>query len=186
MACCLKSFYYLCIQVKPLVIGMEKCLLSMVAIALVLMGCATQQERAARRELVRKAVAEAVATRRLHIDITSMNTMRYGSRVVTPDFFLELRGDTLRSYLPYLGQAHQAPMMSPSQGLNFETRMLHVTESHPKAQLTRFEIDVKTKEDIYVYVVEVYDTGKSYIHVRSQNRDPISFDGEASPFSNNE
>ena len=154
---------------------------SIVLAALAFIGCATQQERAAQRELVKKAVAEGVAKRQLHIDITSMNTMRYGSRVVTPDFFLELRGDTLRSYLPYLGQAYQAPMASPPKGLNFETRMRAVKESHPKAHLTRMEIDVKTNEDTYWYVVEVYDTGKAYIHVRSQNRDPISFDGEVVP-----
>ena len=36
-----------------------------------------------------------------------MSTLRYGSRTVTPDFYLELRGDTQQSYLPYLGQARQ-------------------------------------------------------------------------------
>ena len=160
---------------------MKKCLLSMVAIALVLMGCATQQERAARRELVRKAVAEAVAMRKMHIDISSMSTLRYGSKVVTPDFFLELRGDTLRSYLPYLGQAYQAPVGTPAQGLNFDAPILGLRESHPKTHLSHLEIDVKSKEDTYLYVVELYDTGKADIHVRSLHRDPISFSGDFIP-----
>lgn len=86
-----------------------------------IMGCATLQEREERKERMRMAVAETVETKQMHIDITSMNTMRYGSRTVTPDFFLELKGDTVISHLPYFGQLYQAPMMSPSQGLNFET-----------------------------------------------------------------
>ena len=142
------------------------------------MGYATQQEKAERRELMRKAVTEAVAKKEMRIEIISMNAMRYGNRNVSADFFLELHGDSVRSYLPYLGVAHQAPMMSPGIGLNFDTRAISIKESHPKADLSRLEIDLRTSEDRYLYAVELYDSGKAYIHVSSQNRDPISFDGE--------
>ena len=134
-----------------------------------------------RRELTKKerrqvAVLGAIATKRWHIDISSMSTMRYGSRTVTSDFYLELQGDTLRSYLPYLGQA-QMPTMSPSIGLNFEEPMLTYKESRPKSKYTQIDIDVRTREDSYHYVIEIYDNGQAYIRVRSMNRDPISFDG---------
>ena len=145
---------------------------------LVLMSCATQQERAERREIMKKAVVESLAKRQMHIDIISMNTMRYGTRTVASDFFLELHGDSLRSYLPYLGQAHQAPMLSPAQGLNFDERIQNIKESHSKAGLSRLEIGVRTQEDRYQYTIELHESGKAYIHVQSQHRDPISFDGE--------
>lgn len=142
-----------------------------------MVGCATQQERAEQREKRRQAVAEAIATRRLHIDVSMMNTLRYGTKSVTPDFFLELRGDTLCSYLPYLGQAFQSSMMSPSIGLNFEEPIRRYTESRPKPNKTRLEMDVKTQEDTYHYLIDVYDTGEAQLQVRSVNRDPVSFDG---------
>lgn len=125
----------------------------------------------------RKAVAEAIAKRQLHIDITSMNTMRYGARTVTSDFYLEVRGDTLRSYLPYLGQAYQAPYASPSIGLNFETPLLTYQESRNKKDCTQLEMTAKTQEDVYQYKIDIYDTGEAFIHVASQHRDPISFTG---------
>ena len=149
-----------------------------------IMGCATLQEREERKERMRMAMAEAVEAKRMHIDITSMNTMRYGSRTVTPDFFLELKGDTVRSYLPYFGQAYQAPMMSPSQGLNFETIAKSIRVAKTKKDVSRIEIEMKTDEDTYSYVIELYDSGKAYIHVRSQHRDPISFDGDFVPKEN--
>ena len=130
-----------------------------------------------KKERKQLAVANAVADRQWHIDIQSMNTMRYGSRTVTTDFFLELRGDTLRSYLPYLGQAQVSPSLSPSIGLNFEERIILYKESRPKSKYTQIDIDVKTHEDSYHYVVELYDSGSASIRVRSLNRDPISFDG---------
>ena len=148
---------------------------------LMIVGCATQQERAERRAKMRLAIAEAVASRQLHIDISSMSTLRYGSRTVSSDFFLELRGDTLCSFLPYWGQAYQAPVESPSIGLNFEMPILRYSESRPKANKTQLELDVKTQEDTYHYLIDLYDTGEAYIRVRSINRDPISFDGNFAP-----
>ena len=126
----------------------------------------------------RDSPSEAVATKQWRIDINSMNTMRYGARTVTPDFYLELRGDTLHSYLPYLGQAQVSPTLSPSIGLNFETQVLRYKQSMPKSKkYTQIDIDVRTREDSYHYMIQLYDTGGATIYVRSLNRDPISFDG---------
>ena len=148
-----------------------------VLILLLLAGCATQQERAARKARERQAVAEALASKHLHIDVWSMSPMRYPSRTVTPDFFLELNGDMLRSYLPYLGRAYQASIGTPSIGLDFESRVLRYSESRPKSNCQRIELDVKTDEDTHHYMIDVYDSGEAHISVRSLNRDPISFVG---------
>ena len=122
--------------------------------------------------------SDAIAAKQWRIDIRSMNTMRYGSRTVTPDFYLELRGDTLHSYLPYLGQARVSPTLSPSIGLNFEAPVLSYKESKPKSsKYTQIDIDVRTREDSYHYMIHIYDSGEATIRVRSLNRDPISFDG---------
>ena len=130
------------------------------------------------RDSPSEAVAKAIAAKQWRIDINSMNTMRYGARTVTPDFYLELRGDTLHSYLPYLGQAQVSPMLSPSIGLNFETQVLRYKQSMPKSKkYTQIDIDVRTREDSYHYMIQFYDTGGATIYVRSLNRDPISFDG---------
>ena len=130
-----------------------------------------------KKERKQVAVLGAIATKRWHIDISSMNTMRYGSSTVTTDFYLELRGDTLRSYLPYLGDA-QTPTLSPAIGLNFEEPVLNYKESKSNSnKYTQIDIDVKTREDSYHYVIEIYDNGQAYIRVRSMKRDPISFDG---------
>ena len=148
---------------------------------LVMAGCATQQERAEQRAKMRLAVAEAVASKRMHIDIRNMHTLRYGSRLVSSGFFLELRGDTLCSYLPYFGQAYQSPMGTPSIGLNFERPIQRYAEKRAKANKTQLELDVRTQEDNYHYQIDLYDSGDAYVRVRSLNRDPVSFDGTLAP-----
>ena len=149
------------------------------AVAVLLMlSCATTQEQAERRAMTWKAVSESVEQHQWHIDITTMQTLRYGARTVTPDFYLELRGDTVHSYLPYLGQAHQAPMMQPGQGLNFEAPVQHYQQRQTKAGCTQIDFDARTQEDLYHYTVDMFETGKASIRVHSQYRDPISFDGD--------
>jgi hypothetical protein len=156
---------------------MKQIIFCLVTVAVMVASCVTQQEKAERKAQIQKAVTEAIASRKLHIDIKSMNTLRYGVKTVTPDFFMELRGDTLQSYLPYMGQAHTAPMVSPPQGLNFEERVHNYLVSKLKAGRTQIELDVKSEEDSYHYFIDVYDTGDTYIYVKPLNRDPISFDG---------
>lgn len=129
-----------------------------------------------KKERKQVAVLGAIAAKRWHIDIHTMNSMRYGARTVTPDFFLELRGDTLQSNLPYLGQV-QVSQLSPSIGLNFEELVRQYKQSRPKPKYTQLDIDVRTREDSYHYVIEIYDSGEASIRVRGQHRDPISFDG---------
>lgn len=134
-----------------------------------------------RTEKGKGSVAVAIAERHWRIDINTMNTMRYGSRTVTPDFYLELRGDTLRSYLPYLGQAQVSTTLAPAIGLNFEEVVMRYWLNKPKSKkYIQLYIDARTREDTYHFVIDVYDDGKAFIRVRSQNRDPISFDGTLS------
>lgn len=141
-------------------------------------ACATSQQRAEQQEQRAAKMAEAIAQRQLRIEITGMNTQRYGSKIVTPDFFLELCGDTLISYLPYLGQVRfSATYGSPSQGLNFTAPIEQLEESRNRRGMTRLEMLVKSDEDHYIYRVDVWPDGHAFIHVRSQYRDPISFDG---------
>jgi hypothetical protein len=69
-------------------------------------------------------------------------------------------------------------MLSPAIGLNFEESVLSYKESKPKSnKYTQIDIDVRTREDSYHYMIEIYDSGEAMIRVRSMNRDPISFDG---------
>ena len=145
---------------------------------LFLFGCATSQQRAEQKALTRQMVTEALAKHQWRIGISMMNTLRYGARSVTLDFFLELRGDTLRSYLPYLGQAYQAPLLGSGQGLNFEAPLLNYQEKLLKGEGRQIDLDVKTQEDQYHYTIEMFTTGKASIRVNSIHRDPISFDGD--------
>ena len=148
-----------------------------VSLTLLAMSCATSQRLAEQNAATQKAVTEALTDKHLRIKVHSMSPFRYASRTVSYGFFLEIKGDTLESCLPYMGQVYQAAAFS-SENLNFEAPIVSYHESRPKKNMTRIELEVKAREDNYHYLLEIYDTGTAYIRVRCQNRDSISFDGD--------
>ena len=158
---------------------MKSFTMSILLMAGVLASCGVQQKAVATKQAETTETADLDT---LRIDIHNMSTLRYGARTVTPDFFLELRGDSLISYLPYMGQSHGAALTSyPAQGLNFETRIMNYQRNWPKPHMKRIELDAKTQEDTYHYIIEVYDSGAANIRVRSMYKDPVGFDGESVP-----
>ena len=148
-----------------------------VVIALLTWGCASSQSSAEHAAETKKAVTEALANRQLHINVRSMNPVRYASRTLSYGFYLEIKGDKLVSCLPYMGQVYQTATFS-SENLNFEAPIISYHETRPKKGLTRIELAVRTKEDIYHYQLDINDSGTAYIRVRGQSRDSISFDGD--------
>ena len=74
-----------------------------------LSGCATAEERAARAAEQALKVKTALTQRRYKIDVNRMYPMNGNSRNVSYGYSVEVRNDTLISYLPYFGRAYNVP-----------------------------------------------------------------------------
>ena len=159
---------------------MKKHLIStvMALTALVMIvGCATAEERAARAAEQAKAVKAALQERNYQIAVNRMYPSRGASKSLSYGYSVEVRNDSLISYLPYFGRAYDVPY-GGGNGLNFSAPIRNYQESQPKSNLRHIEIDVKNDEDIYLYTLDIFDNGSTDINVRSRQREPISFSGE--------
>ncbi len=147
-------------------------------LALVMLcSCATPAERAARAAEQAVLVKKALAERNYKIGVDFMYPMKGGSKRVSYGYSVEVRNDSLISYLPYFGQAYSLPY-GGGKGLNFSERIDSYQESQNKNGQQRIEISVKNDEDIYLYLIEVFENGNSSISVRCTTRDRISYSGE--------
>lgn len=142
-----------------------------------LSGCATAEERAARAAEQTKAVKTALQERNYQIAVNRMYPSRGASKSLSYGYSVEVRNDSLFSYLPYFGRAYDVPY-GGGNGLNFSAPIRNYQESQPKSNLRHIEIDVKNDEDIYLYTLDIFDNGSTDINVRSRQRDPISFSGQ--------
>lgn len=160
--------------------NMRKILITSVMVLtawVMLVGCATAEERAARAAEQAKAVKAALQERNYQIAVNRMYPSRGASKIVSSGYSVEVRNDSLISYLPYFGRAYDVPY-GGGNGLNFSAPIRNYKESQTKSDLRHIEIDVKNDEDTYLYTLDIFDNGSADINVRSRQREPISFSGQ--------
>ena len=152
------------------------CLLAMATVLLV--GCATKAERAAQLAEQGRMVAAALQQRHYSIDIQQMTPRQGGLRTVSYGFSLEVKGDTLVSYLPYFGRVYSAPYAGSGKGLNFTERIRKYTDEQPKPGLRRVRVKVANEEDTYLFTISVYEGGQATIDLQARERESVSYSGE--------
>ena len=142
----------------------------------VLCGCATSEERAAQKAEMARNVTKALNERNYKISILRMNPMRGSSRSVSYGYSVEVRNDTLFSYLPYFGRAYNVPY-GGGKGLNFSHPIENYQEYQKKNGQRYIEIGLTNEEDTYLYTIEVFDNGNSSVEVLSRQRERIFYTG---------
>jgi hypothetical protein len=145
--------------------------------AVLLGGCATSEERAAQKAEQVKKVTAALNRRQYKIAIARMYPMNGPSKTVTYGYSVEVRNDSLFSYLPYFGRAYNVPY-GGGKGLNFSAPIGSYQEEVAKNGKRRIEIGLTNEEDTYLYILEVFDNGSSTVSVTSRQREQISYSGD--------
>ena len=150
----------------------------MVLLTMMLVACSTltPAEKAERRAKRAQAVEQALAARHYRVSVNMMYPRNGKAKTVSSDYGLEVKGDTLVSYLPYFGRAYNVPY-GGGKGLNFTETF---TEYHSKKLsngATQVLIKVKNEEDVYEFILEIFDNGSTSIDMNSRERESINYSG---------
>ena len=109
-----------------------------------------------------------------------MHPMSYPARDVTPDFFVQLKGDTLDCYLPYIGRAYMAPV--DNDGLNFKSLVQDYSQkSATKKKITKRIISFKaTKNGVekFQFSFTIWEDDKADLFLQPSNSQSINYTGE--------
>ena len=97
---------------------------------------------------------------------------------LTAPYYVEVRNDSLFSYLPYFGRADYLPY-GGGKGLDFEAPILRIDGIHnERKQCDIYYIEVQTKEDYHLYELQMFEgSGTVRLDVQSRQRDLIRFEG---------
>ena len=131
-----------------------------------LMACSTmtKAEREAKEAEQAKMVKEALDKRHYKIDINMMYARRFGSKNVTSNWSLEVKGDTLVSYLPYIGVAYEASFGSNS-GLNFTAPISNYEDEGFRKDciivLSLLTARIRRNSSVYCSIQNITDTVSS-------------------------
>ena len=148
-------------------------------LALLIAACSTltAAERAQREREVAMQVEKALAERQYTISISMMFPRRGNAVSVTPDYSVQMKGDSLFSYLPYFGAAYNVPY-GGGKGLNWDAPLTGYQVSAGRKGATIVEMTAYNGEDYFLYSLELMPNGTAYLNVRSRDREPISFSGD--------
>ena len=117
-----------------------------------------------------------ISTDSLCIDIQYMMPQRYSAKAVT-NFSLCLKGDTVISYLPYMGRANQ-PTFGSTDNMNFSRPIRNKSIKHGKKGKNTITFNCRNNAIDYAFKIEIYPKGGAYIHLVPSNADAISYRGE--------
>ena len=150
--------------------------------AMLLNGCATSKEKAARKTEQAAKVKAALAERHYKIAVNAMadpsETDEKRSPQLLSNFRLEVRNDSLISSLPQYGYNQILGEAGVGTGgLRLYEPISSYQEELTKKGKRHIEISVENHNDTLIFVIEVSENGKSSITVRSRRRERISFSG---------
>ena len=158
---------------------MMKKIMMITLLALLMVACSslTSAEKAERQLKTALAVEKALSERHYKVEIAIMYPNRGKAVNVSPDFSLEVKGDTLISYLPYFGRAYNVPY-GGGKGLNFTAPITEYHSEKGRKGESQITIKAQNEEDVYTFFLEIYNNGNASVSVRSREREPIRFSGD--------
>lgn len=138
------------------------------------------QSKKEKNEQKAKDIKEMVEEQRFTIDVDRALPMSGSSINLTSPYSLEMRGDSVISYLPYYGRAYSLPY-GGGDGMRFTKTVNDYRCAFNKKGTAEIKFTARTDDDTYRFDIRVYPNGSSSIQVLPTNKQTISYDGEINP-----
>lgn len=94
------------------------------------------------------------------------------------NYSIDLRKDKLEVVLPYFGRVFNPTYGNTAQNsYRFTSKDFNVTKSQGKKGKWIVKIKVNDQSSVDEIIIEIFKNGKAYTSIRSNDRQPISYDG---------
>jgi hypothetical protein len=124
-----------------------------------------------------KIVSGKLASKNFIFVANSLTPMQGQLRILTSPYDVRVTPDSVISYLPYFGNAQQAPVSSADAGIIFTSTDFEYNVKDGKKRSFDLEIKFKDQTNTQRFNFIIYDDGSASLNVLSVYRDPISFRG---------
>lgn len=135
------------------------------------------QSKQEKKELREKAVKEQVESENYKVNVSTAHPQRGRVVHLTSIYSVEVRNDSVYSYLPYYGRAYSIPY-GGGDGLNFAAPINEYKMETHKKGAAKIEFTAPTPEDRFKFILTIFANGSTDISVSMQNRESIRFLGE--------
>lgn len=122
-------------------------------------------------------VKRQIEARDFKIEVNRMIPMSGASRNLMPPYALTIKGDSIHSWLPYMGQGYNVPY-GGGQGLTFDALITDYSQSFDAKGTADINLQTRSKDDTYRYRIQIFDNGSATIFVTPNNRQAINYYGK--------
>lgn len=130
-----------------------------------------------RVEDVNPLVKECIDSKNYTIQAHSAHPNGWRSVSLDSRYSIEVRGDSVFSYLPYFGRAYRLPY-GGGEGLTFDAKITDYKVLITKKGANEVKFKARTREDSYDFILTIFSNGRSSIRVLTENKQSIEFLGE--------
>lgn len=123
------------------------------------------------------AVKSAIDSRRYEIRVNMALPAGGRSVSLSSPYDVKIAGDSVICHLPYFGRAYSIPY-GGGEGLIFTTTTEDYKLEYGKRGVTKISFSARTKEDMYMFAIEIHTNGSSSVWVQPNNKQSITFIGE--------
>ena len=143
------------------------------------LGCISLYAQSDKEDQDTKALAirKIVENKKYIIYCDRIYPQRGSSRYVGREYTVEMKGDTIRSYLPYMGVAHSATYGGMNV-LDFEEKYTDYQFKEGKKGRLLVSLRVQNGSETMEYYITIFSNGKADIRIQPMRRDAVSFSGE--------
>lgn len=135
-----------------------------------------RDKRRAREKEHAELIRQLVESRNLEFIAQFAHPMGGSSISLTSQYSLDIRNDSVTSYLPFFGVAYSAEYGNTEGGIKFSQKA-NKMEWLTSAKGYTVKTEVKTTKDVYYLVLQITQAGYATLNVNSNNRQAIYFTG---------
>lgn len=130
-----------------------------------------------KRELKEQAIKEKILSENYKISVNTAYPRRGRNVQLTSPYSVEIRNDSVLSYLPFYGRAYTIPY-GGGEGLIFSAPLQEYTMEMNKKGTAKVKFTARNPEDRFTFNISIFSNGSASINVNMQNRESISFSGQ--------
>lgn len=109
------------------------------------------------------------------VEVHTMFPARYGARLLTGNYRLEMRGDTVGIYLPYMGRVYRPAL--DNDGLDFEVPVTDFRVKERRKGITRITFRARRKTVVYDFSIDVMREDGVEITLKPDNAELVHYEG---------
>lgn len=155
---------------------MKKYIVFLIATLFCIEGFA-QDEKKSKEELWNQIQTEVTENKSFKVEVTQATPFR--GRTIHPSsiYSIEVRNDSLYSYLPYYGRATNIAY-GGGDGLTFDAKLKSYKIDKVKDNRISLTLKADSSDDYYRYIITIFSNGSVSFDVIGVNRESISFLGD--------